>query len=530
MSIDRPGIAKLNIPKSTTKTTTSVRLSTATRGSHGIVMAQRSKVGSGAIFDYNGWRRNEISNLRASLNNNATRAIKMDFVSPQPMVYTAPAQNNSINKYAAAMMGIQMLNETLGSLGNLTKTNSTISSGNTKGTGEASGNSSALNAMKNAKDSTSLRSAIETAQNEKTQMQSELTQLESQLPSMKEASEAASKQLKDLEPKVEAKEKEVKQKEENVSAKEEVLASSEKDKSSKLQVAKNMEAAVGEAASNYTKASEALVNAEATLASTPKTITTTDASGNTTTQPNPAYEKAQQAVEQAKTQKEQAQKELDKAKEGHENAVKNYENSVKAYEQAASDVQTAKDGLKEANAEFEKAQTELNELKKQESEAQSKVKAYEDGLDKQKELQNNIDKYTDEIKSQNNRLTDLENKEQKELTNTNDSMNSLAGKISDRNKKIDTSNGLSFMENRRLAKNEANSEKYDKLTEQRDALETKVNYTKLYKSQGEQIGGKIFRSGSYDGETLYMIGAKPVSAEEFEKQKKLAEQNNTSQS
>ena len=77
-----------------------------------------------------------------------------------------------------------------------------------------------------------------------------------------------------------------------------------------------------------------------------------------------------------------------------------------------------------------------------------------------------------------------------------------------------------------MNRNEKKSEKYEQLTSVRDDLEKKVNYTKLYSdnSKANTIGGKTFRTGSYNGETLYMIGAKPVTQEEFKKAKKAAEQ------
>ena len=78
-----------------------------------------------------------------------------------------------------------------------------------------------------------------------------------------------------------------------------------------------------------------------------------------------------------------------------------------------------------------------------------------------------------------------------------------------------------------MKKSENKSEKYEDLTNTRDSLQQKVNYTKLYKdsSKAQTIGGKTFRTGSYNGETLYMIGSKPVTQEEFEKAKKAAEQS-----
>lgn len=47
-------------------------------------------------------------------------------------------------------------------------------------------------------------------------------------------------------------------------------------------------------------------------------------------------------------------------------------------------------------------------------------------------------------------------------------------------------------------------------------LQRNVGYTDLYKTTGEKIGSKTFRTGSYNGETLYMIGARRVDKAEYE--------------
>lgn len=524
--INRPGLAKLNTQSSTLgsasfKATTANKLASSTRSgqSYGI-MAQRSAVGTGAIFNVKRYNSASISAQRHALNDNRT-IIRNNNVIGTPIAPHNCSGNNAMNKYAAALAITGMLTKTLGSLTSIkgSSGDSAISKLNNMqktngGSAMESKDLPALSAMSDAKDSTSLRAAIETAEADKASMQSELAQLESQLPSMKETSEAATKQLKELEPKVDAKEKEVKQKENIVSDKETALSAAEKDKASKLEVAKNMEAAVGEAATNYTKASEALVNAESTLASTPKT----KIGPNGVEVPNePAYSNAQKAVETARKQKQEAQTKLDEAKANHEKAVGNYEKSITAYEKAAKDVQTAKDELKTANDELEKSQKELNELKKQESDANGKVKAYKEALDKQKDLTKNIEKYGDNIKSQKTRLAELEKKESEELRNTNEQMNSLSNKIDARNGKIDTKDGLSFMEKRRLAKNEKNSAKYESLTNTRNELQERVNYTKLSKmAPTYTFNGTTFRQAEFGGDTLYMVGAKKVSAEEYQ--------------
>ena len=47
-------------------------------------------------------------------------------------------------------------------------------------------------------------------------------------------------------------------------------------------------------------------------------------------------------------------------------------------------------------------------------------------------------------------------------------------------------------------------------------LQRNVGYTKLYKTTGEKVGNQTFRTGSYNGETLYMIGARRVDKDEYD--------------
>ena len=536
MTVNKAGLVQLNIKSNSgsgsLRTTASTRLATTTRTSvpgFGI-MAQRSAVGTGAIFNVKQYNSMSHSMLRHELNDNRVKV----FNNVGGGYYmNLPSSNSSDNKFAAALMAVSTLASIAGTVIDALQsddgagtTNRTGSNNTTSSPAKSDSSTPSLNDMKNANDSTTLRGAIETAETDKAEMQSELNTLEGKLPSMKEASEAAKKELEALKPKVEAKQKEVEQKEKNVSDKEKVLDAAERDKTSKLNVAKDMEAAVGKAAENYTKASEALENAKATLASTPETITKTNPGGTTTTEPNPAYKQAQEAVKQAEQQKENAKKELDKAKEGHEKAVANYEKAIEAYEKSASDVQTAKDLLKTANNEYETAQKELNDLKKQESSANGKVKEYENALNDKEKLTKNIEKYDNEIKEQKERLTKLEQEEEKELNDTNNQMNSLSDKINKNNGKIDTTDGLNFMEKLRMKRNEKNSDKYDTLTDKRDKLQERVNYTKLSKMLPEYTSssGVAFRKAEFGGETLYMVGSKKVSAEEYQQQLKEAQE------
>ena len=542
MSTNLPGFVKPKITTSSMRTSVSSSLSTATRsttcsssmtrsgsifGTNFGVFAQRSSTGLGLHNNYLLYNSGNTSELRHSLNDNRTPLFNNIY-------YAEPHHHDDskMNKFMGVMMGLGMAAGIGGMIFNMVQQSKASdiatlndaqragAKGNPNGKlgtevpGSTSGVSSqALASMKEAKDSTSLRAAIESAGNYQTGLETQLQELEATLPDLKANSEAATKQLEDLKPIVDAKEQEVKQKEKDVSDKTSVMEGAEKDKTSKLNVVKDMENAVGQAATNYTQASEALVAAKAKLASTPKTIMGPDG----TPIENPAYQEALNAVKNAEAQKTEAQKALDEARKNHESAVNNYEKSVKAYEDAAQQLQTAKEELEKANAELDKAQEELNALKKQQSDAQAQVKKYEDALEQQKDLEEGIADYKKEIAEQNKRLQGLVKKEAKELEETVTKMNGLADKISDRNEDINSSDGLSFREKNKLRRNERNSDEYARLTEKRNELELKQNYTKLASMPAYTAAdGSQLRKAEFGGETLYMIGSRPVTQQEFD--------------
>ena len=492
------------------------------------VYAQRSTTSLGLHNNYNLYYSAQTSALRHQLNDNRTPLFN-NIYAPQ----THQHEDKS-NKFMGIMMGIGMGASLLGTIlkgiSDLKAADgsSTVDTTQTSGTGgkakvkgddtvSSKGDDNALSGMKNANDSTSLRAAIETAQGKRGEIQSNLSTLENELPGLKEASEKATKQLETLEPQVKQKEEEVKTKEKIADDKVKALNDATRDKDAKLDTARKMETAVGEAATNCTKASEALVNAEATLASTPPEITETGPDGTTITKTNPDYQPAQEAVNQAKKAKEQAEQELDKAKTRKEQAVENYRTSITAYEKAADAVQTAKEVLETAKAEFETAQKDLNELKKEESKANDAVTKYKDALEQKEDLKSDLEKYDSEIQKQQERLTKIEAEEAKEIKSLGEQMNSLAGKISERNTEIDASDGLNVREKMKMNRNERNSEKYARLSERQQELEMRQNYTKLYEMLPEHTSsdGTTFRKAEFGGEMLYMIGAKKVTEQEY---------------
>ena len=488
------------------------------------IYARRSSTGVGNHFNYRLYNDGKTADLRYSLNGSRTSVFN-NITEGYPH-YHEDNSNKGFGIAMGTMAGLGFLGALFGGLkeaGIIGKkevvTDGKVESDSVSDSDpDFKGDTSALSAMSSANDSTTLRAAIDTAANKLTEMKNNLNQLESQLPILEEAAEKATENLKILAPKVKKAQEDVTTQEDVVDSKQTALDAAQKDRDAKLEIAKKMETAVGEAATNYTTASQDLVNAEAKLASTPQEITETESDGQTITKPNPAYKQALEAVNQTKKKKEQAKQKLDKAKEQHASAVENYQKSITAYEEAAETVQTAKQALDNAKAGLETAQKELNNLKEQEKKANGDVAKYKTALDKQKDLESDIKKYEQEIRSQNDRLTKMEQEEAKELKSLGDQMNKLAGKISERNSEIDTTDGLNVREKMKMRRNERNSERYAELAEKQKELEMRQNYTSLSDMSPEYTGVLSlteFRKAEFGGETLYMIGGRPVTEQEY---------------
>lgn len=77
----------------------------------------------------------------------------------------------------------------------------------------------------------------------------------------------------------------------------------------------------------------------------------------------------------------------------------------------------------------------------------------------------------------------------------------------------------------KIANNKTLSSKDEKKLNEAKELKRNISYTKLYQTQGTKIGSQTFRTGKYNGETLYIIGAKKVDKQEYDLKKGLAETN-----
>lgn len=493
------------------------------------VYAQRSTTSLGLHNNYNLYYSAQTSALRHQLNDNRTPLFN-NIYAPQ----THQHEDKS-NKFMGIMMGIGMGASLLGTIlkgiSDLKAADgsSTVDTTQTSGTGgkakvkgddtvSSKGDDNALSGMKNANDSTSLRAAIETATNKRSEMQTNLTELTSKLGDEKEGlikdANDAKKQLGELNSKIKDKETEIGKQKEQVSQTQQSVKGLKQSVDAKLNDLNNFTDKRNTAETNLNTAASELSNARSTLSGTPQYIK--DANG--TDVPNePAYSNAKQAVTNAEQKFEEAEKAYEQAKLNQTQANDAYDEALETYKAEDKKLAQFQKQLETQEQSLQTMQSDLDKLKTKKQEADNAIKECEDAIEQQKDLEADIKKYDSEIQKQQERLTKIEAEEAKEIKSLGEQMNSLAGKISERNTEIDASDGLNVREKMKMNRNERNSEKYARLSERQQELEMRQNYTKLYEMLPEHTSsdGTTFRKAEFGGEMLYMIGAKKVTEQEY---------------
>ena len=508
-----PGLQKLNIPqnKSTSSASKSNgaselkhvaarNLATTSRASGATsygIFAQRSAAGTGAIFSPKQTYGSAIDAQRAYMNADRT-IVGNNFYGGHNC---SGNYDNGMNKFMAGMMALNMLGELTAQTVNAVKSTKSTegAGGNDKTATTTSSSTKSLNEMKSAKDSSTLRGAIESAKADKSGMEAELQTLESKLPEMKAASEAATKKLETLKPKLakaeEAKntaETNKKQAESNKNVAEKAL------ENAKDRLESSKEGLVS-AQENLVGARTALGQAKANLAATPETIT--DSNGNTV--PNPQYSQAKEMVEDAEKNVAEMEKAYNEANANYKAANDNdrkahedFSRATKSLADTSEECARQTDVYNNAKVDYENAKAEVEKNAKISSD-------FEEALNKQAELKANISSIEAEIPAQEKRLTQLE---QSEINGEDGATNTI--------NKMDA----------KIANNKTLSSKDEKKLNEAKELKRNISYTKLYQTQGTKIGSQTFRTGEYNGETLYMIGAKKVDKQEYNLKKGLAEE------
>lgn len=519
-----PGLQKLNIPqnKSTSSASKSNgaselkhvaarNLATTSRASGATsygIFAQRSAAGTGAIFSPKQTYGSAIDAQRAYMNANRT-IVGNNFYGGHNC---SGNYDNGMNKFMAGMMALNMLGELTAQTINAVKSTKSTegAGGNDKTATTTSSSTKSLNEMKSAKDSSTLRGAIESAKADKSGMEAELKTLESKLLEMKEASEAAQKKVDELKPQVEQAEEDYKEAE-----------ASEKECKTNFENAeknlKNKDSEFNDACENLQTAQNGLSSAEGALSSARANLASAEANIDPKTkQPvEPAYSQAKDAVAKAEKDVQTAEQEVQKAEKNKQEAqgsleeAKESKNTAKQwYLESQDKLKSAETTLKQTKENYENWQSELNKQQKV-------VDDYNNAVKQQTELKSKISTLDTEIPAQEKRLTELESKEFKGLGAAENTILKMNNKLAGKDGFLGTEDD----------KKKLGSKDQKRLDEAKN-LQRNVNYTKLYKQPPtETINGKEFRTAPYDGETLYMIGAKKVDKQEYDLKKGLAETN-----
>ena len=189
-SVGRPGLQKLNIVQNTAnktatvssnalKTTAAKGLATAQRATGGVsygILAQRSTVGTGAIFNPKQYNSDSIAMQRMQLNSNRVQ-VNNNFV---PI--SSNQCSSSDNKFATALMAMQMLNKTLESAIPKSKSDGTV-------------RDSVLSQIKNAKTSGDIEKTLNDVKSQLQKIETETPKLEKEVKDAKTANDKAKTNL-----------------------------------------------------------------------------------------------------------------------------------------------------------------------------------------------------------------------------------------------------------------------------------------------------------------------------------------------
>lgn len=206
-AVARPGLQPLKIQQNnkdntskagstptTLKASVSQSLANAQRATGGVsygIMAQRTAVGSGAIFNVKQFNSNSIAMQRYQLNANRVR-VSNNIVAPK-----AHNCSGSSNKFNDALVAMQLLNKTLGSLA-AAKTDKSSGTKQPVGTGgtKTSDLSGILSQLNSAKTSGDVESALTSIKGKLATIETETPKLQKEVEGAKANEEKAKTSLK----------------------------------------------------------------------------------------------------------------------------------------------------------------------------------------------------------------------------------------------------------------------------------------------------------------------------------------------
>lgn len=393
-AVARPGLQPLKIQQNnkdntskagstptTLKASVSQSLANAQRATGGVsygIMAQRTAVGSGAIFNVKQFNSNSIAMQRYLLNANRVR-VNNNIVAPK-----AHNCSGSSNKFNDALVAMQLLNKTLGSLA-AAKTDKSSGTKQPDGAGgtKTSDLSGILSQLNSAKTSGDVESALTSIKGKLATIETETPKLQKEVEDAKANEEKAKTSLKTTNESIDTEKRNVQQQEGEI-----------------------------------TKLGSQISSLETTIGDISKQILDVDtqiakAMGAEPKQDTSALESKKRSLEALKEQKETELSETKQKKANAEKSKSDSEAKLKDLnadkEKYTKELQDSGKTVKESQAKLEKMQTQKNELENAQTSAEKKLetqsKKDKNSLDSMKRK---LDGYAQDFAKETN--TDKKNK------------------------------------------------------------------------------------------------------------------------
>lgn len=392
-AVARPGLQPLKIQQNnkdntsragstptTLKASVSQSLANAQRATGGVsygIMAQRTAVGSGAIFNVKQFNSNSIAMQRYQLNANRVR-VNNNIVAPK--VHNC---NGSSNKFDDALLAMQILNK----FGALAPAKTDKSSGTKQPDGaggtKASDLSGILSQLNSAKTSGDVESALTSIKGKLATIETETPKLQKEVEDAKANEEKAKTSLKTTNESIDTEKRNVQQQEGEI-----------------------------------TKLGSQISSLETTIGDISKQILDVDtqiakAMGAEPKQDTSALESKKRSLEALKEQKETELSETKQKKANAEKSKSDSEAKLKDLnankEKYTKELQDSGKTVKESQAKLEKMQTQKSELENAKTSAEKKLKTQseKDG-NSLKSMKNKLDGYANDFAKETN--TDKKNK------------------------------------------------------------------------------------------------------------------------
>jgi hypothetical protein len=374
---------------------------------------------------------------------------------------------------------------------------------------------SVISNMSACNDSASLRSSIDNAKGK-------LTTLEGKTAEYKTNAANAEKNSESLKSKVKTtKTTKDKANQKLSNAKNEVGIKTE-NRDSKQNDLQNANNEYGKAAQqeitakdNYSLAQDNQAQAQATYDSLEDQIP----DGNGGMKENPAKIQAKQRLDEAKQKTAEAKTQLEEATKAKEAAEKKVDKADDAFtkaktalEESQKSLDQAKEKLKTAEEESKKAETDYENAKKELEDANGAITLY-------KEHKQDVEKLTSEIKKEQERLTKLEKQEQEKYDKLTKEIKNNVDKNTNREGKIDTSDGMNLKEKWLSRKMKKSNESSDKKLEEKEAIRDNVILTKLLNNGEKTVGSdhNTYAKLNFEGTIYYSMNNQLISEDEYKK-------------